>query len=76
MAAQWATDEEQRATAFGVMVEQLADRGELRLPAAQAVDVVCAVHSIELFQILRARGWSAEQWERLVVETLDHALLR
>jgi AcrR family transcriptional regulator len=76
MAAQWATNEQQRATAFRVLVEQLAERGPLRVPVDEAVDIVCAVHSIELHALLAARGWDPERWERFVVETLDHALLR
>jgi AcrR family transcriptional regulator len=75
MAAQWATNEQQRATAFRVLVEQLGERGALRVPVDEAVDIVCAVHSIELHGILAARGWSPERWERFVVDALDHALL-
>jgi AcrR family transcriptional regulator len=75
MAAQWATNEQQRATAFRVLVEHLEERGALRVPVDEAVDIVCAVHGTEVYGVLRARGWSAERWERFVVETLDHALL-
>jgi AcrR family transcriptional regulator len=75
MAAQWAANEQQRATAFRVLVEQLGERGALRVPVDEAVDIVCAVHSIELHGILAARGWSPERWERFVVDALDHALL-
>ncbi|MCO1654184.1 hypothetical protein [Pseudonocardia humida] len=75
MAAQWATNAEQRATAFRVLVEQLAERGALRVPVGEGVDIVCAVHGPELYGVLTARGWTAERWERFVVETPDQALL-
>lgn len=75
MAAQWATNAEQRATAFRVMVEQLAERGPLRVPVDEAVDIVCAVHSLEVYELLAGRGWTPDRWERFVVDALSHALL-
>jgi AcrR family transcriptional regulator len=75
-AAQWATNEAQRATAFGVLVQQLDERGALRVPVDEAVDIVCAVHGLELYGVLAARGWTPERWERFVVDALAHALLR
>jgi AcrR family transcriptional regulator len=75
VAAQWTTNEEQRATAFRVLVEQLDGLGALRVPVEEAVDIVCALHSLELHGILTARGWTPQRWERFVVESLDHALL-
>ncbi|HZG92179.1 MAG TPA: helix-turn-helix domain-containing protein [Pseudonocardia sp.] len=75
MAAQWTTNEEQRASAFRVLVEQLDGLGALRVPVDEAVDVVCALQSLELHGILTARGWTPQRWERFVVESLDHALL-
>jgi AcrR family transcriptional regulator len=75
MAEQWATNAEQRAIAFRVVVELLAERTPLRVPVDEAVDIVCAVHSPEVFEILTARGWSPQRWERFVVDTLAAALL-
>jgi AcrR family transcriptional regulator len=75
MAAQWATNEAQRTTAFRVLVEQLDERRALRVPVDAAVDIVCALHSPELYGILTGRGWTPEQWERFVVDALGHALL-
>jgi AcrR family transcriptional regulator len=75
MAAQWDTNAEQRATAFRAMVEQLAERTTLRVPVDEAVDIVCAVHGPEVYEILTARGWTAQRWERFVVDTLAAALL-
>jgi AcrR family transcriptional regulator len=75
MAEQWATNAEQRATAFGALVDQLAERGPLRVPAEEAVDIVCAVHGPEVYEVLTSRGWTAQRWERFVVDTLAAALL-
>jgi AcrR family transcriptional regulator len=75
MAEQWATNAEQRAIAFRVVVELLAERTPLRVPVDEAVDIVCAVHSPEVFEILTARGWSPQRWERFVVDALVAALL-
>jgi AcrR family transcriptional regulator len=75
MAAQWATNEAQRATAWRMLVDELDERGALRIPVDEAVDVVCALHSLEVFGILAARGWTPERWERFVVDALVHALL-
>jgi AcrR family transcriptional regulator len=75
MAAQWRTNEAERVTAFRVLVQQLEDRGPLRVPTEEAVDIVCALQSPELYAILTGRGWTGQQWERFVVDSLDHALL-
>jgi AcrR family transcriptional regulator len=75
MAAQWATNAEQRVTAFRLMVTQLAERTPLRVPLDEAVDIVCAVHGPEVFEVLTARGWTPQRWERFVVDTLAAALL-
>ena len=75
-AAQWATNEAERLTAWRLLVGQLDERGALRIPVDEAVDVVCALHSLELHWILTARGWTPERWERFVVDALAHALLR
>jgi AcrR family transcriptional regulator len=75
MAAQWATNAEQRATAFRLMVDQLAERTPLRVPAEEAVDIVCALHGPEVYEVLLARGWTPQRWERFVVDALAAALL-
>jgi hypothetical protein len=39
----------------------------------------CAVNetqTVGMYLVIAARGWSTDQWERLVVDTLAHALLR
>jgi AcrR family transcriptional regulator len=76
MAAQWATNEAQRATAFRAFAELLDQRGALNRPVEEAVDVLCALFGPEVYGVLTGRGWSPEQWERLVVESLTAALLR
>ncbi|MFC4944124.1 TetR/AcrR family transcriptional regulator [Pseudonocardia sp. GCM10023141] len=77
MAAQWATNQEQRATAMRVLVQLFADRGALKpgMSVDEATDIVLALNSIEVYLILAARGWSGERWERWMAGTLADALL-
>jgi len=75
MAAQWRTNEAERTAAFRVLVEQLAERATLRVSVDEAVDIVCALQGPELYDILTGRGWTSEQWERFVVDSIGHALL-
>jgi AcrR family transcriptional regulator len=75
MAAQWATNEEQRATAFRMLATILAERGALNRPVDEAVDVLCALHGPEVYGVLTSRGWTPEQWERFTVESITAALL-
>ena len=75
MAAQWAANAEERATAFRVLVTQLAERGPLRVPIDEAVDIVCALQGPEVYEILTRRGWTPQRWERFVVDALTAALL-
>ena len=75
MAAQWATNEEQRATAFRVLAELLEGRGALNRPVDEAVDVLCALLGPEIHGVLSGRGWSPEQWNRFAVATVTAALL-
>ena len=75
MAAQWAVNQEQTATAFRALAEQLDDLQALRVPVDEAVDILCAVSGLEVFLLLSARGWTPERWERFVVDSLTHALL-
>lgn len=76
MAEQWATNETQTATAFRVLAEQLDAMQALRLPVAEATDILCALSGFEMYLVLADRGWTAQQWERFVVDALTHALLR
>lgn len=78
MAAQWATNEEQRATAYRALARQLADRGSLRptMSVDDATDVVVALVSIEVYLLLAARGWSPQRWEEWITTMLIAALLR
>lgn len=75
MAVQWATNEAQRATAFAVLADQLAERAALRRPVAEAVDVLCALLGPEVYDVLTGRGWTPAQWERFTVESITSALL-
>jgi AcrR family transcriptional regulator len=76
MAAQWRLNQDQTATAFRVLANELDARDALRVPVEEAVDVLLAVNGIEAWWVLAARGWTAQRWERYVTETLAHALLR
>lgn len=76
MAAQWATNEEQRAMAFRAYAELLESRGALRIPVDEAVDVLCALMCFDAYRILTVeRGWTPQRWERWMVATVAHALL-
>jgi AcrR family transcriptional regulator len=75
MAAQWAVNEAQTATAFRVLAEQLQALEALRVPVDEAVDILCALSGMEMYLLLSARGWTPERWERFVVDSLVHALL-
>jgi AcrR family transcriptional regulator len=76
MADQWAANQNETASAFRVLAEQLDTMGALRVPVDEAVDILCGVAGLELYLLFTARGWTADQWERFVVDTLAHALLR
>lgn len=75
MAEQWATNEAQTAAAFRVLAEQLDTMNALRRPVEEATDILCAISGVRMYLVLADRGWSAEQWERFVADTLAHALL-
>lgn len=76
MAEQWATNESETATAYGVLARQLDDLQALRVPVEEATDILCAISGLSMYLVLAARGWSADQWERFAVDTLAHALLK
>ena len=76
MAEQWATNETQTAAAFRVLAEQLQAMGALRPPVEEATDILCAISGVGMYLVLAGRGWDTERWERFVVDTLAHALLR
>ena len=76
MADQWATNETETATAFRVLAAQLDTMGALRVPVEEATDILCALAGLGMYLVLADRGWTTEQWERFVVDTLAHALLR
>lgn len=76
MAEQWSTNQAETATAFRMLAEQLEGLKSLRVPVDEATDILCAVAGLDLYLVLAGRGWSPEQWEQFVTETLVHALLR
>jgi AcrR family transcriptional regulator len=78
MAAQWTTNEQQRAVAYRVFAQQLADRGALEpsMSVDDATDIVLALVSIEVYLLLAARGWSPQRWERWITTMLTAALLQ
>ena len=76
MAEQWATNEAQTAAAFRVLAEQLDTMNALRRPVEEATDILCAICGVGMYLVLADRGWDTQRWERFVVDTLAHALLR
>lgn len=75
MAEQWSTNESQTAAAFRVLAEQLDGMDALRVPVEEATDILCAIQGLGMYLVLSERGWTAAQWERFVLDTLEHALL-
>jgi AcrR family transcriptional regulator len=75
MARQWADNGTQTAAAFRVLAEQLDAMDALRVPTEQAVDILCALSGLETYFSLTERGWSPQQWEGFVVDSVAHALL-
>lgn len=75
MARQWADNGAQTAAAFRVLAEQLDAIDALRVTVEEAVDILCALSGLELYFLLTERGWSPQQWEGFVVDSLTHALL-
>lgn len=75
MAAQWAANQAETASAFRALAEQLHASEALRVPVDEAVDILCALSGLDLYLLLTDRGWTPEQWERFVVGSLSHALL-
>jgi AcrR family transcriptional regulator len=76
MAAQWAANEEQRATAFAMLARLLAERGALRVPVDEATDIICALLSLEVYALLTRRGWTPRRWGRWATGALAAGLLR
>ncbi len=76
MAEQWAANEAQTASAFRVLAEQLDSMGVLRVPVEEAVAILCVLSGLDVHLALAARGWTPDQWERFVLDSLTHALLR
>ena len=68
LAAQWRTNQQQRATAYRLLVQQLTDLGALKsgLTAEDAVDILLAIVSVEVNLILTERGWSPDKWEKWI----------
>jgi AcrR family transcriptional regulator len=78
MAAQWATNEQQRLTAFQTFAQLLADRNALKpgLAIAEATDIIFGLLSLELYLLLTTRrSWTAERWQQWVSQMLSAALL-
>ena len=58
-----------------MLAEQLDAMDALRVPVDEATDILCALSGLSMYLVLADRGWTAEQWERFVVDALTHALL-
>jgi AcrR family transcriptional regulator len=76
MAAQWATNEEQRAAAYRMLAELLEERSALRVPVDEATDILCALLGLEVYLLLARRGWNPQRWQRWAEEMVAAALLR
>jgi AcrR family transcriptional regulator len=79
MAAQWATNEQQRLTASATLARMLGERDALKPGSteAEATDVIFGLLSLELYLLLTTRrGWTPQRWQGWVTEMLSAALLR
>jgi AcrR family transcriptional regulator len=79
MAAQWATNQDQRLIAHRRLAEVLADKGGLRpeLSVEKAADIIFTLLSPEVFVLLtNDRGWTPEEWRQWVNANLSDTLLR
>jgi AcrR family transcriptional regulator len=78
MAELWRANADQRRTVYSQLAAALVAKGGLasRLSITQAVDVVFALVSPELYYLLvLERGWSPQQWEDFVMSSLQHHLI-
>ena len=77
MAAQWQTNQQQRATAYQAIVQHLDDLGALKpgLTTDDALDILLALNSIEVFLILTERGWTPSKWQTWMTDIITTALL-
>jgi AcrR family transcriptional regulator len=79
MAAQWATNQDQRLIAHRRLAEVLADKGGLRpeLSVEKAADIIFTLLSPEVFVLLtNDRGWTPAEWRQWVNANLSDTLLR
>lgn len=76
MAEQWALNESQTATAFRVLAEQFETMGALRVSVDEATDMLCALSGLSMYLVLADRGWTDQQWQKFVLDTTTHAILR
>jgi AcrR family transcriptional regulator len=79
MAAQWATNQDQRLTAHRHLADVLADKGGLRpdLSVERAADIIFTLLSPEVFVLLtNERGWTPAEWAQWVDASLADTLLQ
>jgi AcrR family transcriptional regulator len=78
LAEQWATNQRQTRTAFGVLADLLAERGALRpgLGVEEAGDLAFVLANAETYlQFTGLCGWTPDDWERRLPAALAAALL-
>ena len=78
LADQWRVNADQRRLGWGYIVGLLGGEHGLRpgLTVAEATDIVVAIMSPEVWEILVIdSGWRPEDWEAWVVRTLEAELL-
>jgi AcrR family transcriptional regulator len=78
LAAQWATNEQQGRTAFGVLAELLAQRDALKpgMSVKEAGDIAFALGCAETYLLFtRTCGWSPARWQKRTTAIVTDALL-
>jgi AcrR family transcriptional regulator len=78
LAAQWDTNQQQTRTAYGFLVQLLANRGALRpeLTFDRAVDLAFVIGNVETYlQFSDACGWTLDDWHQRIGDLLAAALV-
>ena len=79
LAAQWETNQQQTRTAYGFLVQLLADRDALRpgLDVVEAGDIAFIVANVETYlQFTDLCGWTPDQWQQRTADILSATPLR
>jgi AcrR family transcriptional regulator len=78
LAEQWDTNQRQTRSAYGMLVQLLADRGALNptITVQEAGDIAFVIGNVETYlQFSDVCGWTLEQWQERTTTVLTAALV-